>query len=200
MKRALLVLLVLSLSMLFLMCGKKKQETVLTETTFQVEEMQPFTYCAMEKTGSFEQQTEAWKIFLEELTKQNIPNGETVGVYFNDPKVVPVDSLSWDCGMIIPDSVVVTDPLKKKTWSFTSVVTKEYEGPLMSMDLAYEEINKSITDNGYKICGPSLEKFLTEPALDSTGQMAAKVKIIFPVEKIQVDSAAAVDTTAKPVQ
>jgi len=190
-----------SLSVLFLMCAKKKQEEVQPGVVFQVEEMQPFTYCAIEKIGSFDQQTDAWKVFMEEVAKQAIQPGDMIGVYFSDPSVVPTDSLVWDIGAIIPDSVVIAEPLKKKSWAFTSVVTKEYQGAFSRMDSTYAELMKSIADNGYKVCGPTIEQYLTAPTPDSTGQMGGQIKIIMPVEKIQAaESAPESDTTVQPVQ
>jgi effector-binding domain-containing protein len=157
-----------------------------TATPIQIKQIEPFTYCCIEMTGSYEQHSTAFMTLYGAVGSQALnPEGEPFGVYHNDPKTTPEAELKWELGMPIAQGLEVKEPLKLKKWYFEQLAARIYEGPFDAMDAAYMEMVAWIEENGYVFAGPPMEKFLGMPAQDETGQWAGKMEIMIPVKKVK---------------
>lgn len=147
---------------------------------------EPFYYCAVEMTGSYEQHPTAFMTLYSEAAKQGLAMAEApFGIYWNSPQDTSEETLKWEIGMPVPEDKEILEPLKKIKWEYTSLVTKGFEGAFESEEMyaAYAEIFEWIEENGFEPAGPMLEKFLDTPSSNEAGETIGKVEIIIPVQK-----------------
>jgi len=156
------------------------------KTGFKVKEIEPFFYCAVEKTGSFEQHNEAFQTLYEQAAQQGFGSDFTpFGIYYNNPNQVPVEDLKWDVGFALEDSVDAKAPLKVKKWEYTMLASSMYkgsfDGPEFSQAIA--NLMSWVMENGYTPAGPMMEKFMDMPTQDADGGWAGTVNFFLPVQK-----------------
>ena len=155
---------------------------------FQIVEMDSFKYAAVEMTGSFEQHDVAFQTIYGEASMQGLgADWVPFGIYYNDPSSTPVDELKWEVGFALAGEHEVKAPLKVKTWGFTLLATRVYEGSFESeaMGNAYAELVGWTTTKGYQPAGPIMERFVSMPEQNAEGQWVGKLEIWMPVAKVQ---------------
>ncbi len=165
---------------------EKKSESQKPAETVQSVSVKPFYYCAIEMTGNYDQHGTAFENLYSSASAQNIASGDVpFGIYWNGPDNTPVENLKWEIGFSVPDSVLVKEPLKLKTWRFTTLARAEFNGAFSSPEMGkvYEAVFRWIGQNQYRVCGPLLEKFLDTPEQDAQGGWSGHVEIWIPVQK-----------------
>ncbi len=147
-----------------------------------------FVYCALEMTGSYAQHQTAFEKLFATSMEQGIYGGTPFGVYWNDPSTTPVEQLKWEIGFSVPAGQVVKEPLKLKTWKFTTMAVLDYSGEFEGegMTKAYNEVFTWIGEHGYQPAGPIMERFLNVPSANEKGVYIGRVEITVPVEKAPV--------------
>lgn len=180
-----------------LMAQEKSEEKTSEETrtmekaenkgsVIKLVEAEPFHYCAVEMTGSYQQHPTAFMTLYSEAAKQGLSMDEApFGIYWNSPQDTSEEALKWEIGIPVPEDKEILEPLKKNKWEHTLLVTKGFEGAFESEEMyaAYSEIFEWIEENGYEPSGPMLEKFLNTPSSNEAGETIGKVEIIIPVQK-----------------
>ncbi|MCK5056234.1 MAG: GyrI-like domain-containing protein [Candidatus Aminicenantes bacterium] len=147
-----------------------------------IKDMEPFSYAAMDFTGSFEKMEQSIGLFMKEFFKQGLqPAGPVLGVYYNDPSQVKEEDLKWAVGFSVAKDTKVQAPLKKVETTFKKAAVYLYTGPYEKMDKAYEKIFKYIEDKGCKMVWPCYDKYLNNPQTVKPEEL--KTEIIVPVEK-----------------
>jgi predicted transcriptional regulator YdeE len=170
---------------------EQKEATVKSEekaVEFQIIKVDSFKYVAVEMTGSFEQHGDAFQTIYAEASMQGLgTDWVPFGIYYNDPSSTPVDELKWEVGFALSGEHEVKAPLKVKTWGFTQVATRTYEGAFESeaMGNAYVELFDWFTKKGYQPAGPVMERFVSMPEQNAEGQWVGKLEIWMPVVKVQ---------------
>jgi len=147
-----------------------------------IKDMDPFSYAAMEFSGSFEKMEQSIGQFMQEFFKQGLqPGGPLLGIYYNDPTTVKAEELKWAVGFPVPEDAGVEAPLKKIDTTFKKAAVYLYTGPYEKMDKAYQMIFKHIEDKGCKMVWPCYDKYLNNPQEVKPEDL--KTEIIVPVEK-----------------
>jgi DNA gyrase inhibitor GyrI len=153
---------------------KKMAETA--TTGIEVTKIEPFVYCAVEMTGSYEKHAEAFMKLYTEAGKQGLPmNDAPFGIYWNSPHDTAEEELKWEVGIPVPADA----------WDHTIVVQWDFEGAIDSdeIEAVYYGMYEWIGANGYEMAGPIMERFLSAPAPNEKGEMIGKVQIVYPVKK-----------------
>lgn len=166
----------------------EKTVEVPKEVPIQIKEIEPFTYCALEMKGSYEQHGIAFNNLYAVAGSQRLPlDRAPFGVYFSDPANTPEEELKWEVGIEIAEGTELKRPLVAKKWDHTTVVSKIYTGAFTeeAMGAVYGELMGWVKENNYFVCGPSLERFLGEPELDAEGGMSGTIEIFIPVLKVK---------------
>jgi DNA gyrase inhibitor GyrI len=169
--------------------GKKMPETVdkaLDKGEISIVETKPFFYCALEMKGSYEQHTNGFMTMLKGAAQQGLPMDQTMfGVYWNSPENTPEEELKWEIGFTVPDDAEIKEPLAKKKWGYTHHVIALFEGAYDSPELGalYAAMLEWAGKNGYEPAGPCMERFVSAPAADDTGNFGGKVEVLIPVVK-----------------
>ncbi len=156
------------------------------EAPIQIKEVTPFTYCALEMKGSYNQHGIAFNNLFAVAGSQRLPLDKApFGIYFSDPANTPEEELVWEVGFEIAEGTELKRPLVAKKWQHTTVVSKIYTGPFSeeAMSAVYGELMGWVKENGCFVCGPSLERFLSDPEFDEQGGMSGTIEIFIPVQK-----------------
>jgi len=151
-------------------------------------EAEPFSYCAVEMTGSYTQHPNAFMALYSGAAQQGLSMEQVpFGVYWNSPEDTPEEDLKWEIGFIVPDGAEIAAPLVKKKWEYTHHVTARFTGVYDSPELQalYGRIMEYAGKNGLEPAGPCMEKFLDSPEPDESGEYSGMVEIYFPVVKKQ---------------
>lgn len=168
---------------------KKHEETVTEnkhkEPVIRVREIEPFTYCALEMTGSYDQHAAAFQTLYGEAGKQALEmSAVPFGIYWNDPEETPPEKLLWEIGFPVSADQKIEEPLKIKRWEYTLVVSKRYEGSFAEehMKALHAEMGEWIEKNGYAAAGPCMEKYLSMPVPDESGELTGSIEVLVPVQ------------------
>jgi len=156
------------------------------EEKVAVKEIEPFLYCAVEMTGSYDQHQDAFMTLYEQAGMQGLGSDfSPFGIYFSDPSSTPVEELKWEIGFVLADSAEVKEPLKLKKWSYNHMAGILYEGSFSAPEFqaAHGELYQWVVENGYTIAGPTLEKYVDMPSQNADGEWVGKVQISIPVTK-----------------
>jgi hypothetical protein len=157
-----------------------------TADSVRVTRVEPYSYCALEMKGSFDQHGAAFQGLYQQAGMQGLPmNAVSFGIYWNSPQDTPVDSLKWELGFALPEARNLTAPLVLKKWEFPWAASLTFDGVYGSeaQTAAYGKLFAWIGQNGYNPAGPLMEKFVTMPVQDEKGRYSGKVEIIIPVAK-----------------
>ncbi len=164
----------------------EKTAEVPEETPIQIHEIEPFTYCALEMKGSYDQHGIAFNNLYAVAGSQRLSLDQApFAIYLSDPTATPEEELQWEVGFEIPEGTEVKRPLVAKKWEHTTLATRVYTGPFTeeAFGAVYAEIMDWVKENGYFVCGPPLERYLSEPEIDAEGGMSGTIDISFPVIK-----------------
>ena len=160
------------------------QDSTDTNAPVQVISSEPFYYCTLEMTGSYEQHPEAFMRLMNFCSNNNI-EFEPAGIYWNSPDNTKTEDLKWELGVMIPSEMKVEEPFKVKKWEYTLNASAEYDGVYNSEGEGRTvlQIFKWINDNGYTTSGPLVIRYLNQPIQTSEGQWAGKLQIMVPIQK-----------------
>ena len=156
------------------------------EQVVKVKEIEPFLYCAVEMTGSYEQHPEAFQTLYEQAGIQGLGTDmSTFGIYHNDPSQVPEAELKWEVGFKLEEEAELEAPLVLKKWEHKLLAAIDYEGSFSgeALGLAFQKLFPWVGKNGYTPSGPTMEKFTDMPTQNSDGEWEGKVVILLPVVK-----------------
>lgn len=167
--------------------GQEKTETVSPDSLFQIQNMTPFWYVAVECKGSYDQHASAFQTLYTEAGKQSIQPGIPFGIYYNSPETVQQAELQWEVGFALNDSMAVQAPLQLKRWPFTTIATTFYKGVFSdtTMGQLYQKLFAWFGAKGYVPCGPAMEKFLAPPSPNEKGELILQSQIVIPVQELK---------------
>lgn len=152
-------------------CQKEQEaeQEVAVATTEQQEavsiaDVSAFSYVCLPYTGSYENHETVIGALMEAATAQGFElTGPMLGVYYNSPMDTPADSLVWEIGFEVPDSLEVSEPLVVKKWLFTKVAKAMHTGPYETVDQTYPKIFEFIGKQNLRPAGATMERFLSDP-------------------------------------
>lgn len=178
------LLLVCILFLLNVTYAQEEQDQELVK----IQEIEPFSYCAVEMTGSYAKHDQAFQTLYEKAGEQGMGFEHTAfGVYYNSPEDTPEEELKWDVGFEVAHDADIKEPLVVKKWLFKMHAVMAYEGPYEGekMNAAYQKLFAWLAENKYAIEGPMMEKYLSMPEQDAEGVWGGKVEFWVPVHKTE---------------
>ena len=128
MKLSQIVWILIILSLVFA-CQKKQEAEQKTEVTITEEpesitisNVTPFSYVCLPYIGSYDSHEVVIGSLMEIASAQGFELvGPMLGIYYNSPMDTPEDSLVWEIGFEVPDSLEVSDPLVVKKWLVSGI-------------------------------------------------------------------------------
>jgi len=163
-------------------------ETVAQQIKIEKKTIEPFFYCALEMSGSYEQHEIAFDSLYTEAGKQSVNLSQTpFGIYHSDPKLTADEPVIWEVGLIVEKDLEITKPLVKKNWPFRQVASVLYEGEFGNEDYnnLYKKLFAHVYESGCEPAGPVFEKFLSIPVIYPSGGLGGKVEIWLPVQNMK---------------
>jgi effector-binding domain-containing protein len=152
------------------------QEVVIQDTT-------PFTYAYLECSGSYAQIPAKIGVFMQSFFQQGLaPLGNFFGMYLNSPAQVKEEELQWRLGFPVGADAAVAAPLLKGECTATKIAVCLYVGPYEKVADAYGKMFAFIDQNGYKVAGPCIEKYLDMNPM-AVKPEELRTEINWPVEK-----------------
>ena len=152
----------------------------------ELSEIAPFSYAAVEMTGSYTQHPDAFMKLYSAAAQQGISmTTAPFGIYWNSPNDTAEEELKWEIGVPVPDDKELAAPVVLKKWEHTTVIQRDFEGAIDGEELqaVFFAMHEWIEANGYEMAGPMLERFLNTPSADEKGEWIGKMQIVFPVQK-----------------
>ena len=180
-----IVILVLVLS-----CQKKQEPeqrgvTMEKQEPVSIAEVSTFSYVCFPYMGSYKDHEKVIDEFMQAASAQGFEmSNPMLGIYYNNPMDTPEDSLVWEIGFEVPESLVVSSPLVVKKWIFTKVAKAIHTGSYETVDQTYPEILRFISKENMIPAGPTMERFLSDPQQAPPEQL--KTEIWVPVRSGQM--------------
>ena len=154
MKTKIFITVLLAISSLVLTAQTKESMKNFEPTIREVEDIHMLYYSF---TGPYMQTFNDFGQLMGHIQSNKLPMGPySLGVYYDDPAVVPENELRSEAGFMVTSSVEETEQFKYKKISGGKAVSVKYK----SMDdiyPAYEAISKYISDNNLETENFSIE-------------------------------------------
>jgi AraC family transcriptional regulator len=149
---------------------KEKQETV------SIIDVSAFSYVCFPYIGSYKDHEKVIDEFMQAATAQGFEmTAPMLGIYYNSPMDTPENSLVWEIGFVVPESLVVSQPLVVKKWTFTKVAKAIHTGPYETVDQTYPKIFELIGKKNMISAGPTMERFLSDPQQVPSEQLKTEI-------------------------
>jgi AraC family transcriptional regulator len=152
-----------------------------TASEVKLETLPAVTLLALQMTGSFDQHAAAIGKVVQYGMTAGVMRGAPLGIYYNDPEKVPVDSLRWDVCVPVPPGSKAEAPFAVLEQSEMQAAVVTCTGPYQGTAPCYGVLTAWLEKNSYAIAGPVQEHWLSDP---STPPEKMQSKIVFPVKKL----------------
>jgi len=182
MKLIQIVLIIVILSLAF-GCQKKQeaeQEVDIAATeesgAATISDVAAFSYVCLPYIGSYDSHEVVIGSLMETASAQGFELvGIMLGVYYNSPMDTPEDSLVWEIGFEVPDSMEVAEPLVVKKWLFTKVAKAMHTGSYETVAETYPKVFEFIGKKNLMPAGPTMERFLSDPKLVAPEELQTEI-------------------------
>jgi len=159
-------------------CEKKAEEEkkpyeILTKAT------EKMTICYLEHTGPYDQMGALFGQ-LGEYAAQKEFTGDVVGIYYDDPAKVAVESLRSEIGVVVPEGFMPDSGYGVQEIPARKVVYAILKGSYAEIAKEYPDIMKWMEEKGYKMSGPVMEIYLEAGPDVPPEQLVTEVQ--FPIE------------------
>jgi len=142
-----------------------------------------FSYVCLPHKGDYKDHEMVIGKFMGAIQTHGItPEGPLLGIYYNSPHETKPEDLVWEIGFQVAGITKIKKPLVLKKWEFTKVAKAMHLGPYEKVSEIYPAIFKWIAENKLAPVGPSMERFLNDPANVKPEEI--KTEIWLPVKEI----------------
>ena len=112
-------------------------------------------------------------------------SGPPVAVYFNDPRHVAEEELTWEIQWPLSGDVAPAEPDEqgigvKHVEPYDAAATV-FEGPYDQVAPVYDALTQWVMENGYEFAGPPEEVYLNDPNAEPRQEPLTEIR--FPVTK-----------------
>jgi AraC family transcriptional regulator len=173
-------MVLMAVILLFAGCKKGEEEGGMTGIKTQPELM----VISLSAMGPYQEAGTVFEQLFAYLGENGIETtGPPMGLYYDDPVVVPPESLKYEVLAQVDKEIEVEEPFVFKVLPEATVAYAVHKGSYDKLMDTYEGFMKYITDNGYHIAGPAMEIYLTKHG--ETPEEESLTEIQFPVKKSQ---------------
>jgi AraC family transcriptional regulator len=138
-------------------CGKKAEEEKTYD--FLTKTADKMTIIYLEHTGPYDRMGDVFARIGEYAAAKEL-TGDVVGIYFDDPAVVPGEKQRSRIGLAVPESTIADSGLHVQAIPEQKVVYAILRGPYGGIANEYPYIVQWAEKKGYKIDGPLMEIYL----------------------------------------
>ncbi len=147
-----------------------------------IKQTEPRTVAFIAMRGSYDQIGTAFPRLYRWLAQKGYGFvGPPTGVYFNSPKDVAKEELTWELQCPIMNNVSLCKPDASgcgiKHVDSIEVATAIHIGPFNKVGATYEMLSEWVNSNGYCVAGPSQEVYLSDPAITPEAERITEVRL-----------------------
>jgi AraC family transcriptional regulator len=147
-----------------------------------MKDIDAMTVVYLEKKGPYEETGKAMMELFELMKKKEIKERNfPMGFYYDDPTKVDPKETRYEVLSQFVGEFKGDKELKVKEIPAQKVATVLYVGPYEKCMDTYMELYGWIAKNNYEVCGPSMEKYLNDPAKVTPEEL--KTEIMVPVKE-----------------
>jgi AraC family transcriptional regulator len=155
-------------------CEKEMEQEKSYQIMIKTTEKMTIVY--LEHMGPYDQMGELFAQ-LGKYGAQKQLAGQILGIYYDDPQVVPPTSLRSELGMIVTEGFEPDSGYKVKELPGQKVAYAVLKGPYAEIANEYPYIYKWIEEKGYKPAGPLREIYLKAGPDVPSDQLLTEVQI-----------------------
>ncbi len=172
----------ISIVFLILMCTWVSFAQQKSEPTVTIKDGEQVFCVVQEFKGPYDTMTKSINLYINEFFKQGlVPEGPLYSIYLNSPQGVKPEELKWAVGFSVNQKTEPKEPLKKMELNYKKAAVYMHVGPYSKLGGSYTKVFKYIEDNGYKLFGPTFERYLDDPMQVKPENL--RTEIVMPVEK-----------------
>jgi len=132
--------------------------------------------------GSYAQHEEAFGKLFSYLEQKGLSwQGVPFGVYYDDPRSVPEDSLRWKIGVPVAPGTEAEPPFMLEEFPETKAAVTVCTGPYEGTAPCHAKVIRWIQQQGYTIAGPAMEFFDSDPK--QTPPEKLHCRIVYPIRE-----------------
>ena len=151
----------------------------------KLEERKASGLAYIEHQGAFDKIP--WQEYIERLygwakEQKVMPGFYPMGIYHDDPKVVPLEKCRSDIGITFKGNAKESSGIKVCQIPAMKVATISHKGPGSEFPKSYAILGEWIEKKGLKLSGPPMEIYSKRPEVVD-GVAIVYAKIMFPVSK-----------------
>lgn len=150
----------LAFFVLIVACGQKEEKKAEPELEIKVKTTQKIKFLYLENIGPYSEITPVFHQLGQYTTQKGIAGKPPMGIFYDDPAVVPEESLRCEIGMPVPEDFEPDPPFQVKELPPQEVAFAVLKGPYHQIAKEYGKIMKWIQENGYMMVGPPREVYL----------------------------------------
>ena len=151
-----------------------------TASEVTLETLPAATLLALQLHGSFDQHAAAIGKVVQYGMTAGVIRGAPLGLYYNNPETVPMDSLRWDICIPVPPDTKAEAPFVMLALPEMQAAVVSCTGPYEGTTPCYGALTAWLAKNGYGLAGAVQEHWLSQPG---TPPEKMQSKIVFPVKK-----------------
>jgi len=171
------------LSLFFLVlinCGEKEEKKGEPQLEIKVKTTEKIRFLYLENTGSYAELGPAFGQLMQYSMGKGI-SGMPMGIFYDDPFVVPEESLRCEIGIPVSEDFEPDAPFKVKEIPSQEVAYAVLKGPYEKIAGEYGKITAWAQEEGYTVVGPVMEIYLEGGEGVPESEFVTEVR--FPVAK-----------------
>lgn len=146
----------------------------------------PQTVAYLAKQGPYEGFAEGYEQLYSWIADSGLePAGMPAAAYITTPGEVPEADARWELWVPLAATLPASDPnaegLGVKEVDAATVASAMHEGPYERLCETYEQLSQWLAEQGYRVAGPPLEIYYSDP--DETPPEEYLTEVQIPVEK-----------------
>lgn len=149
----------LFLFLLVIGCGKKEEKKGKPQLEIKVKTTEKLKFAYLENRGPYWAMAPLFGQVGKYAVEKGI-TGKLMGIYYDDPALVPAESLRSEIGISVPEDFEPEPPFKVKELPPQKVVFAVLKGPYDQIVEEYDRIMAWVQEKGYEIVGPVTEIYL----------------------------------------
>ena len=147
-----------------------------------VKKIEPMKYVSISCQGDFSQVNSVFGRLFKWLSTKNLqPAGPPFGIYYDNPKEVPLDSCRYELGIPIGMEIVGDSLVQVKALDSMEVASTVHKGSYKTVESAWNSIYSWVYSNSYEPVGPGMEIYFNSPTEVPEDSLLTEIRV--PVKK-----------------
>lgn len=166
--------------LLLIACGEKEEKKGEPQLEIKIKTTEKIRFLYLENTGSYAELSPVFGQLMQYSTGKGI-SGMPMGIFYDDPSVVPEESLRCEIGIPVAEDFEPDPPFKVKEIPSQEVAYAVLKGPYDQIAQEYGKIMAWAQQQGYTVAGPVMEMYLEGGEGVPESELVTEVR--FPVAK-----------------